>query len=387
MFPDEETLDFDALNQSFLSWLEERELYALISYLHVGFSAQGYGNLETIPAFYGLTWVHPNFFGALDGVNHSSLLEDWQTMFEVSYLWMSNPSKEYQVILTPQFLCNRLPAQRILASTRATVKLETKVVKIKRDIPEVVIEYIDIGGEGSLSSSSSSGDSNGKITEAFDFLIMASPMPSALSMLQDPTVEELELFGKFNYKSVRYDIGFLESTGVVEDSFNLFSWLDRLDKQTDYHVASLNEDGETERYVIARDGIDGALTISRLGRVDAGAVGVGGDFSRTTNIFSISPIGKTEEEVRSLLQADLDAYDMDMSFVYTKIWPDYFPWKNLTQVVDERMPWRIWDAQGTASFANTWYVGSYVSFESVADVMDYNMKMINEKLCSVEEPV
>jgi len=29
---------------------------------------------------------------------------------------------------------------------------------------------------------------------------------------------------------------------------------------------------------------------------------------------------------------------------------------------------------------NTWFIGSYTSFESVADVLDYNLKLVNEHL-------
>lgn len=339
MFPDKETVNFDALNQSFLSWLETHALYALIPRLILSTSGQGYGNLKTIPAFYGLMWNHPNFFAGT-GVQ-SGLLEDFQTMFE-----------------------------RILNTTSTTIKLNSQILRIDRKAKGVVIEFIE--------ERSARG---GVTTEHYDFLIMAAPMPTALTMLANPTDKEIELFSSYNYKSVRYDIGYLHSTGDV-GSFNLFSWMDRHDKQTDYHVASLNDDGDTVTYILTNDGIDGALTLARLGRIDAG-IGLDGisNFSLSAGIFSISPIGTTEEEVRLQLKADLDQYRMNMSFVHTEIWPNYQPWKNLTQIVKEKMPWQIYDAQGKESFPKTWYIGSYVSFESVADILDYNIKMVNEKLC------
>jgi hypothetical protein len=343
MFPDKETVNFDALNQTFLSWLENHSLYALIPRLIVLTSGAGYGNLETIPAFYGLMWNHPNYFGGNGTL--SMLLEDFQTMFE-----------------------------RILNTTETTIKLKAEIVKIDRQGKGVVIDYI----EGSPAS-------QGKTREHFDFLIMAAPMPTALKMLEYPTDVELELFDKYNYKSVRYDIIYLESTGNV-DPFNLFTWMDRLDQQTDFHVASFNEDGDTEMHILTRDGIDGALTMARIGRIDAGiGFDEDGDFSRSAGIFSISPFDVTQETVRKYLKADLDEYEMNVTFIHTEIWPNYQPWKNLTQVVDEKMPWRIYDAQGKESFPKTWYIGSYVSFESVPDVLDYNIKMVNEKLCVQSE--
>ena len=198
----------------------------------------------------------------------------------------------------------------------------------------------------------------GERREHFDFLIMAAPMPTSLKMLANSTEEELELFSSYNYKSVRFDVSYLNSTGGV-GPFNMFSWMDCHNKQTDYHIVSLNEDGDTETCLLTHDGIDGALTMARQGRMDAGILfGEDRYFSPLMSVFSISPIGTTEEAVRSLVKSYLDEYGMEFSFLHTQIWPSYCPWKNLTQVVIEKMTWRIYDAQGKKSFPNTWYVGS-----------------------------
>jgi len=348
MFPDEETVNFDALNQSFLSWLENNTLYALIPRLIITTSGAGYGNLETIPAYYGLMWNHPNFFGRGTESGLAALLEDFQTMFE-----------------------------RILATTNTAIKLKAQIVKIDREAKGVEIHYVKkVSGR------------QRKTRERFDFLIMAAPMPTALKMLAKPTRDELELFASYNYRSLRYDIGYLESTGVVHEPFNIFSWMDRHDKQTDYHVASLNTDGDTEMYILAQDGIDGALTLARTGRIDAGIrTEDDRNFSLSAGILSISPSNVTAEKGRSLIKSDLDEYNMTMTFRHTEIWPDYFPWKNLTQIVAKKMPWRIYDAQGKKAFPKTWYIGSYVSFESVPDVLDYNIKLVNEKLCVESEGI
>ena len=63
----------------------------------------------------------------------------------------------------------------------------------------------------------------------------------------------------------------------------------------------------------------------------------------------------------------------------TERWSNYMPFKSLSEVVDERMPWRMWDLQGRQ---RTWFIGSHVSFESVADVLDYNLKLLNSRLCT-----
>ena len=58
---------------------------------------------------------------------------------------------------------------------------------------------------------------------------------------------------------------------------------------------------------------------------------------------------------------------------------EYFPHFRAQQVARERLPWRIWDLQGQR---RTWFVGSYACFETIADVVDYNLQLVNNKLCA-----
>jgi phytoene dehydrogenase-like protein len=79
VFPDESRVDFKQLNQTFLSWLHDKNLTALISRLSFSTAAQGYGGLADMPALYGLMWNHPNL---LTGGQHSMLLDGFQTLWE-----------------------------------------------------------------------------------------------------------------------------------------------------------------------------------------------------------------------------------------------------------------------------------------------------------------
>jgi hypothetical protein len=49
-----------------------------------------------------------------------------------------------------------------------------------------------------------------------------------------------------------------------------------------------------------------------------------------------------------------------------------------TSDVTHGLPWDIWDLQGKYK---VWYAGSFASFESMADVVDYNYKLVNNFLC------
>lgn len=52
-------MDFQALNQSFLAWVEQRKLFTLVPFLEWAIASEGYGSLDWIPAFYGLQFFHP----------------------------------------------------------------------------------------------------------------------------------------------------------------------------------------------------------------------------------------------------------------------------------------------------------------------------------------
>ena len=338
-FPDETTVNFALLNISFLEWLEQRELFALISRLNVAVSAQGYGSLGEIPAFYGLMWIHPNFLGS--GGTFSMVKEDWQTLWE-----------------------------RMLESLDIDVVLEASISKIKRNANIVNVLYREDGGD----------NANAVRSQKFDRLIMAMPMPDGLPLL-DATDVEIAFLSRFNYKNGRMDLlnvndaGLLKS--VVPYDVELFSWIGRVDQQTDYHVKFFDpKTGEASRYQWKTDGVDGALTLNRQALLKDRASNQG-----VSLLWSVVPLGKDADDVTPEAAADLESLQIDYDHIYTNNIPDYFPWKNMTDVINERIPWKIWDNQGNM---RTWFIGSYVSFESISDVLDYNLKLVNERLCEVD---
>ncbi|HEY5707451.1 MAG TPA: hypothetical protein VIS96_17975 [Terrimicrobiaceae bacterium] len=46
-------------SKTFLAFLEDHDLLALVGLLQYGYEVQGYGALRNIPAFYGLVWITP----------------------------------------------------------------------------------------------------------------------------------------------------------------------------------------------------------------------------------------------------------------------------------------------------------------------------------------
>jgi hypothetical protein len=94
--------------------------------------------------------------------------------------------------------------------------------------------------------------------------------------------------------------------------------------------------------------------------------------------FRVMPHDISCNDGIDILNNDIEAFKIKFNSVYCQSWQDYFPWKNITDVVDTQMPWRIWEMQGQHS---TWFVGSYTSYESVADIIDYNLQLVNARVC------
>jgi len=346
-FPSEDGIDFSALNCTFETWLTDRNLTSLIPVFLTAMTGQGYGSVAQMPAFYGLMWNHPNFMEA--GMStHGMLKEGFQTLWE-----------------------------RLLAQSAVHLHLSTKIKHIERGKSAVTVTYENLS------------------QEKFDWLIMAAPMPKALTLLADATEEEYFLFGSYNYHELVASILHIDSSeGIVPPSVELLTWVDRLQIQSDFYRMSAVRKGSgsvpktgglqhmapsealpaevhLERRVYDSDGDDGPITLRNDHHILDQRQDVMG-------ILQISNPYNSDENLTALTMNEMERYGFQMSLLARERW-DYMPWHSKTEVVEERKPWRIWDLQGQR---RTWWVGSYVSFESVKDILDYNIKLVNARLCS-----
>jgi hypothetical protein len=62
-----EPSDFSRIDMTAYEFLRAHKLLALLGILRYSQQVQGYGKLETIPAFYMLWWTHPDLLQALVG--------------------------------------------------------------------------------------------------------------------------------------------------------------------------------------------------------------------------------------------------------------------------------------------------------------------------------
>ena len=258
MFPSEETVNKAALNQSFIGWLEAHGITALIPHMIFAMAGQGYGSARDIPAFYGLMWLHPNFFGG--NATHSMLLGGFEL------LW-----------------------QRLLAATSTTVRLRAQITAIARQNTSVHITWRR-AADATLS------------TETFDWLVLASPMPESLSMLSDATEEELALFSSFRVRELSATIGELHNGGgYVPDNVELLTWADRVDAQSDYYVAKRDiATGVTSYEPLLLDSDDGPVTL----RHTANILGFEHQF---VGVLQISKRETSTAGLRALIDPDLAA--------------------------------------------------------------------------------
>ena len=152
--PDKSTMD--KINMTFGEFVKKHQLDALVPIFTLGNAAQGYGLLETIPAYYGLWWNTPALLSAL--VERKPLT----LMVQKGYLALWKAINEKDELPTT---CN------------------AKVVSINRNLDDknkpVEVEAI-VNGEPK--------------TYECDFLIITSPLQPALELLKDCLEDEKKVF-------------------------------------------------------------------------------------------------------------------------------------------------------------------------------------------------
>ena len=351
MFQSDQTkINFTKLNCTFKEWLEDNDFTALIPRFIVILSEQGYGNIETIPAYYGLVWAHPNLVMGASWGKFRMIDTGFSSLWEA-----------------------------LVAATPFRLELTADISEIVRDDKAVNIKW-SIGTENNC--------------EEFDFLFMAAPMPEALGML-DYDKNEYEVFGNFLYREYSLMVGELQQEGeerssimLSDDRTTAFLYnADDVGVQEDwFHLIFDEQTGMTTLdeapAPIGYDGIDAPVFVRKDWVLYPRSV----DYEPYSN-KSVSVVGlihspmKTEVELRADVDSHFAAFNLTLDLYDWERWR-YFPRYSQSDIVDAKLPWKVWDLQGRH---RTFYVGSYVSFESIADILDYNLQLINTHLCD-EEP-
>jgi len=296
-----------------MQFLEENNCIALAPLVRLVMTGQGYG-LDTVPALYGLWWITP------------ALLEDsirekagGQTVVNVLQSGFQNLWKN------------------IADRENLNIVYEVQIEKVNRHLNDpqqkITIEAKGPNGE--------------QVHYECDFLIQACPLPFSLKFLGDATDTEKEIF----------------------NSVESYSVLSTLTEGPKYAP-------ESEPYGIT-------YNYHRLTPEDEGRI-----YAECNNLnVYLKPEGEKRWAIRYQMES---GYHPDKSTEFRQqFWNDlklvgedqattkihdhnhwyYFPHFN-QEAINKLYPWKLLEAQGQN---RTWYIGSSCCFESVEDVVSYNI--------------
>jgi len=295
-----------AISISFLSWLEKNQLQILIPIFRLFQSAQGYGYLETVPAFYGLMWNTPE-------------------VIDIAIEQMRGRGKGAKLIKKGM---SQL-IQSFEQGLDAEIHCGKRVVSIHRsDSIAIVVE-----------------DESGKKSEftASDVFISCSHR-KALSWLTQATPLEEELFSGFVWSQMTTSL----HRSIQPAQNPIDSWFDSLHPGRDHHVVTQRC---TESFV-AETKSDGP--------------------ARSRVVYQYGEQQSTSAEIDALFdQHHQQIGARDQHTLKRVYWSEYFPhWSK--EGIQQANPWRLFEAQGNKS---TWWIGSSACFESINDVLLYNLRL------------
>ena len=290
------------------AWLSHHKLDLLIPIFRLFQSAQGYGYLETIPAFYGLMWNKPE-------------------VIDIAQEQMRGVGQGATLIRGGM---GRL-IESLGSSLSSSVDMGMKVTEIRRGSKCHVLAFDAQGRHHRYEA---------------DQVIVAAPHKSALSWLNPPSSLEKELFSSLVSSRMTTTLQSARQPHIRK----IDSWFDNLVPGRDHQVI-------TQRYTggFLSDHSDSeTLKSPVIERV----------------VYQYGETLVPEEEVVACYQAYQESIGCEEHEVVTRChWPDYFPhWEGAGVAAGN--PWRLFESQGKDK---TWWVGSSACFESINDVLVYNL--------------
>eukprot|EP01125_Pyxidicula_operculata_P006355 TRINITY_DN2206_c0_g1_i1.p1 TRINITY_DN2206_c0_g1~~TRINITY_DN2206_c0_g1_i1.p1 ORF type:complete len:424 (+),score=75.21 TRINITY_DN2206_c0_g1_i1:829-2100(+) len=303
------------MNMTLGQFLKQYDCEALIPLFKIGQCAQGYGLLETLPAIYGLWWFTPELFKSYlpPPVGKNPRGTPLLTMIKEGY------SHVWETICKADKL-------------KVVLGCEVKSIDRSKDI--VTVEF----------------EKNGKTeSREFDYLIITTPLKESLKLLKSPTTDETTIFSSLDHCS-------LVTTLYESDPQPLST------QCIEYHPDMLHPGcpGFVYAQRHSQRCIDPANTskdkdvwvaYQYLDR------GVSMSSDELTKIFNKQMTSRGIKNIKVLEQ---------------KFWP-YF-WHFSQEDIQKEYPWKILDMQG---LNKTLYSGSSACFESVNDVLNYNIMLAN----------
>ncbi|KAF0774630.1 hypothetical protein DYB28_012141 [Aphanomyces astaci] len=320
--------DWSRIDMSGLEFLRQNKLLALEGFFRFVFQQQGYGTLDTAPAFYMLWWIHPDLLRKRKEADAKR--QPWAFMLSKGYqsLWKAMVAKYQRQI---------------------DVQLDTKVVQIARTLSPI---YVTVRRSNVLD-----------IVRA-DHLVMATDLSHMVTLPSDLLANDISLTKDLTSSS--FVVSLFESDARKDESVSQW-WPNRGVGELEGRL-QLTRNSRLSLYnPLPAHGSQSDPAPTNWG------VNATGRQTRVAYQFYNQRYPYSPTAVKTQLLADLESASFTNAVVQKQIIHNYFPRYNLTQL-QQGLPWKIWDSQG--SIRTTW-IGSSVSFESVLDVVVYNNKLID----------
>uniref|UniRef100_B8HL00 Protoporphyrinogen oxidase-like protein n=1 Tax=Cyanothece sp. (strain PCC 7425 / ATCC 29141) TaxID=395961 RepID=B8HL00_CYAP4 len=323
----------EQIDMTFLEFLKLNQLEALIGLLQILQTAQGYGRIETIPAYYGLCWMTPEFLSGIvrQIVGFPQVIRMVPDGFET--LWRTIALKD-----------------------ELSVELKTKIHSIKRQIGNKIL--IDLTNSAGI-----------RKIEAYDFLILTINLRQALQMLENATEIEKRLFSAL--KSFTLTCTLYESEPIPGYSNAGF------DLARAYFPDALASDRDNEWYADRND----RSVFAKFYNLEQ-------HFDRQVRLafqFSEQELLDQDLEENGFAQ-DIKARDqLKASWVKAglkdPVMISQFSWPYFTHfpgwAIREGYTNELFESQG---HGQTWYAGASACFESVNHVVNYNHALMDTYL-------
>lgn len=306
--PSEEALE--RMAGTYRDWMDRNQVDILIPVLRLFQSAQGYGYLETVPAFYGLMWNNPTTLTIVEeqlkgeGAGANLLRGGFSALVEAMAEGMD-------------------------------VRLSQEVQSIRRGQEVQVTTLNHATGQ--------------QEHHTFDQLVLTTNLRQALAWLDDATDEERALFGTQTSSALSTTLQRAQQR--VDNKID--SWFYNLYPGRDHEVI-------TQRYT--RAFLDPESIKAR--RWEDPDVRV---------VYQYGETAALEEDIVARYEAHYDAFGVpEREALEREFWHDYFPhWDH--DGVRAGKPWDVLEIQGRN---RTWWGGSSASFESVNDVVTWNLLLL-----------
>ncbi|KAF0707918.1 hypothetical protein AaE_013416 [Aphanomyces astaci] len=334
--------DWSAIDMTAMDFLKKHNLTALIGMFKFSQQQQGYGVLETIPAFYFLWWSHPTAVAKILRSQVSSQPCAYSLRKGFQSLWRAMAHAHSDAV-------------HVILNARVT-EVSRGIESNDDDDDDDEDDFDDDDDDDDHESPSVTYINRYGRSETIecDHVVMAVDLSQFVNVVDDLTPAERDVFVG-TYTASTFITTLYESKPCpVETAAHV--WLNRMNN--DGRLSSLR---------------NSKLTLATKANASNWGDLILGRQVRVAYQFYDRPLQNVNRgDARDLLMNDLALAGMTDVALWTQSHFNYFP-RFTPAGLKKGLLWKIWDMQGDSK--TTW-IGSSVSFESALDVVTYNNNLI-----------